>query len=352
MRKGERGQVLVMAALMMPVLLGMLALVLDVGNAYAQRRFMQNAADAASLAGARYMALNRSTATDAGVRAALTPMLTSNGNGTLAAATGPDNGAWYINLAGGTVGPVGTGGVPSGAAGVRVNATKTFPTFFARLLGYENLTVKAVGEAIYGTAGRIYLDWTKTGVMVMPLAFDIDAYRNSFDPARCGASFGTEFHYSLYIDTPTDCALGTHDTHFSFTTLNIGNNCANSTTVTVLETLLNNPGALGNTYIEPGVTPIQVCHGARATTWDQIPSNRPFLVPVISHPAAVGCDPSCWTPVINFVYMEKRTMGGNGINTYLVGRWVDPRTQPPLRGTGVSTTSRSVEGPVSYSLSR
>jgi Flp pilus assembly protein TadG len=352
MRRGERGQVLIMVALMMPVLLGMLGLVIDVGNAYAQRRFMQNAADASSLAAARYMALSRSSATDGGVMAALTPLLASNGGGTLAAPTGPNNGAWYINLSGGTVGPVGTGGLPSGAAGVRVNATKTVPTYFARVLGFPTITVRAAGEAIYGTAGRVYLDWTRTGTMVMPLAFDIDAYRAAFDPARCGSSFGTTFHFSLYVDTPTDCALGTHDTHFSFSTLNIGSNCSNSTTKTVLDTLLDNPASLGNTYIEPGVTPIQVCHGARATTWDQIPNNRPFLVPIISHPAAVSCDPSCWTPVINFVYMEKRSMGGSGINTYLVGHWVDPRTQPPLRGTGVSTTSRTVEGPISFSLSR
>src|SRR5438552_672003 len=83
-------------------------------------------------------------------------------------------------------------------------------------VGNDQVTVKAVGEAIYGTSARVYLDWTKTGVMVMPLAFDVEGYQNAFNPAKCGASFGSSFNYSLYIETPTDCALGSPDTHFSF----------------------------------------------------------------------------------------------------------------------------------------
>src|SRR5688572_17177565 len=110
--RGERGQVLVMGALMMTALLGFLALVLDVGNAYAQRRFMQNAADAASIAGARYMAINRAAPSDPGTRGAVDALLPSNGGATLAPATGPGDGAWYVQLDGSTVGPVnGTGNV-------------------------------------------------------------------------------------------------------------------------------------------------------------------------------------------------------------------------------------------------
>ena len=49
------------------VLIGFLALAVDMGNAYVERRRMQNAADAAALAGAREMCLGQSEAT---VRAA------------------------------------------------------------------------------------------------------------------------------------------------------------------------------------------------------------------------------------------------------------------------------------------
>ena len=48
----ENGQSLIIIALIMLALLAMLALVLDGGNTYFQRRNAQNAADAAALAGA------------------------------------------------------------------------------------------------------------------------------------------------------------------------------------------------------------------------------------------------------------------------------------------------------------
>jgi hypothetical protein len=54
----ERGQSLVVVALMLVALVGFLGLVIDGGNLYAQRRFVQNAADAGALAGARAMALH------------------------------------------------------------------------------------------------------------------------------------------------------------------------------------------------------------------------------------------------------------------------------------------------------
>lgn len=50
--RNEDGQVLVMFALMMTVLMGFAALVIDVGGAYVARGGLQNAADAAALAGA------------------------------------------------------------------------------------------------------------------------------------------------------------------------------------------------------------------------------------------------------------------------------------------------------------
>ena len=56
MRK-ENGQTLVHVALMMVVLLGFLALAIDVGLLYFERRRMQNAADAGALAGAREICL-------------------------------------------------------------------------------------------------------------------------------------------------------------------------------------------------------------------------------------------------------------------------------------------------------
>ncbi|MGE5481698.1 MAG: Tad domain-containing protein [Bacteroidota bacterium] len=52
----EGGQALVLYALMLFVLIGMAALVVDVGRAYAERRFMQNGTDAGALAAAGHLA--------------------------------------------------------------------------------------------------------------------------------------------------------------------------------------------------------------------------------------------------------------------------------------------------------
>ena len=51
-RRGERGAVLVFAALVLTALLGFAALVVDIANATQVRRQSQNTADAAALAGA------------------------------------------------------------------------------------------------------------------------------------------------------------------------------------------------------------------------------------------------------------------------------------------------------------
>src|ERR1051325_10470514 len=54
--RAERGQILLMTTLCLMALIGLLALVVDIGWAYFQRKAAQKAADAASLAGA-YQAL-------------------------------------------------------------------------------------------------------------------------------------------------------------------------------------------------------------------------------------------------------------------------------------------------------
>ncbi len=59
-RRRQKGQTLVVVAVLLVVLIGFLGLVIDGGNVYAQRRQMQNAADAAALAGARALALDES----------------------------------------------------------------------------------------------------------------------------------------------------------------------------------------------------------------------------------------------------------------------------------------------------
>jgi len=128
-RKGGPGQTLVLFALLLVGLLAVTGLVLDGGNLYLQRRAMQNAADAAALAGARVLALN-GTAEQA--RSAALEY------------------AVQRNLANSCV-------ITVTSSSVTVTAYKTMPITFARVIGLAELTISAQATAgfspVRATAG-------------------------------------------------------------------------------------------------------------------------------------------------------------------------------------------------------
>src|SRR5450759_28676 len=79
----QRGQTLVVFALMLPVLLMMAGLVVDVGYGFGQQRTAQNASDFSALAGARvlgefYTGRPAGAGTDANVNAAVNAVLDAN----------------------------------------------------------------------------------------------------------------------------------------------------------------------------------------------------------------------------------------------------------------------------------
>ena len=130
----ERGAILITVALVLVTLLLFLALAIDVGVGYAERRKMQNAADAGSLAGAWVLA---ASGTDAQVRTAVNEYtIVQNEAGSFVAKY----------LIGQTVGPaVGGGSIPSDATGVQVTAIGSAPTFIAGMIGINQMTASALG---------------------------------------------------------------------------------------------------------------------------------------------------------------------------------------------------------------
>ena len=115
----ERGQSLVIVALVLIALIGMLALAFDGGNAFFQRRIAQNAADAGALAGARELCVTGipSLAIDRALEYAI------DRNGALAA-----DASIEYNL-------------------VTVNSFITFPTTFGNALGRSEMTAPATAIA-------------------------------------------------------------------------------------------------------------------------------------------------------------------------------------------------------------
>jgi len=160
---GQDGQALIQVALMALVLLLCLALAVDVGNLYAERRKMQNAADAGALAGARAMCLGYH---DQVVSQAYLYAVTENG-------ADPD--MTVITVAGNRV---------------TVVAAEPVDTYFLVLIGLSTIDVSAEAEAACGAATSACGMW--------PLAFDADRY----DDMDCGEGWGDEFY--VWVDDNWD----------------------------------------------------------------------------------------------------------------------------------------------------
>jgi len=124
-RRNRNGQVLVLVALSLLVLLGIVALAVDGGHLYAERRKMQNAADAGALAGARVLCYeaDQTPPYDDVVDEAKKYAVDHNG-------------------------AEGAQVTVSGSLTVTVVATETATTFFARVIGFPTADVAARASAM------------------------------------------------------------------------------------------------------------------------------------------------------------------------------------------------------------
>ena len=121
----EKGQALPLTVLFLFVLLGIVSLVVDGGMAYSYRRYMQNAADAAVLAGGAVMA--KGITNDAQIVSAATYYAQANKANSIT--------IQYVNAAGNVLGQGGTGVVPAGAQGLKIVAHYQYTPGFAGVLG-------------------------------------------------------------------------------------------------------------------------------------------------------------------------------------------------------------------------
>ena len=153
-----RGQVLVMFALTVTVLVLVAGLVIDAGFGFGQRRAAQNASDLAAMAGARVLTAwvqgDTTNGTDANVVASINKTVADNGG--LPIQYGAPTGPQYVTIGGAVLGYVGTGAIPGPscqsddtrcAAGVIVNSDRSWQPFFARLIGINTWSTTATATA-------------------------------------------------------------------------------------------------------------------------------------------------------------------------------------------------------------
>ena len=151
------GQMVVMFALVLSVIILGVGLVIDGGNALVQRRGSQNASDFAALAGARVIAEfidhDTTNGTDANVQTAMNNAIATNYG--VALTYGAPNGPRYIDANGGLLGYVGTGAIPSTAVGVKVFSQRTWKPFFLGIIGVNtwSATTEATAKGGYSLAG-------------------------------------------------------------------------------------------------------------------------------------------------------------------------------------------------------
>lgn len=148
-RPPERGQMLVIFALVLIVMIAMTGLVIDGGDTFAQRRDMQNAADSAAMAGA-YSYVNTSSsgsAIAAGQANAAVNGYTNDTNGVSVTITVTDSG-------------------PNGTT-VKADVTGPHRNYFSGIFGMPTWTVSTTATALGGEAN---------GAMgAMPLIFNTKA---------------------------------------------------------------------------------------------------------------------------------------------------------------------------------
>jgi hypothetical protein len=148
----EEGQVLVQTTMMLMGLLAFIAIAIDAGNIYAERRRMQNAADAAALAGA--YELCRLSSVDM-ARGKARDYLTRNGVQVI----GPLDVVVDDNV-------------------VRVTARKTADAFLADLAGFPTFDVSAGASAACGVA--------KSACGIWPVTFELAFWEENL---ACGEKF-------------------------------------------------------------------------------------------------------------------------------------------------------------------
>jgi len=140
-RSGERGQAIVLAAVLMTVVLGLTALIIDAGFGYVTRRQQQNAADAASLAATRLIA--QGVQSGAAINAEVEKYVRLNkGDPTMFEAS-------YLNEDGSVNSRVSASGVvPASASGVKVVSKKNLTGFFSQFLGQGTFQTAARADVV------------------------------------------------------------------------------------------------------------------------------------------------------------------------------------------------------------
>lgn len=150
-RGRSRGQVVVMLAFAMVALIGMLGLATDLGYLFVERRTLQNAADAAALAGAQQLtkwdATNKKYTNSLSVLDSVQSVISGNEVGGKAPTIVSCN---YVDSHANALGECDSSAAaipPALASGVKVVVKETHSTFFIRIVGPKTASTSTTSTA-------------------------------------------------------------------------------------------------------------------------------------------------------------------------------------------------------------
>jgi len=155
-RRQSRGQMIVLFALTLSLILFVVGLVIDGGYGLAQRRAAQNASDFAAMGGARIVAeyidetvrgVAHSNGTDANVKSAIDNEVALNQGAPIDWSSSNAARPQYVDASGVLLGFVGDGSIPTTAVGVRVGTDRSWKPFFLGVFGIGQWSTQAQATA-------------------------------------------------------------------------------------------------------------------------------------------------------------------------------------------------------------
>ncbi|WP_226658798.1 pilus assembly protein TadG-related protein [Guptibacillus hwajinpoensis] len=179
----EKGNVAVMLALSLTVLLGVTAMVVDVGRLYHEKRILQNAMDAAALSGAQGLVTSEVSA------ASIAKDLASKNSF-----------------------PVSNSDLTITNKSIKVSRESTVPMTFARVFGIQEASVQAAAKAEIGLL--------KSAKRVTPIAIEYTAIPNETE-LKC-ENTGNHHGNCGYLDIDSNGASGLADKIINGTEIEVG----------------------------------------------------------------------------------------------------------------------------------
>jgi len=353
--KQQTGQSVLIIAFALVALVALLALVVDAGNAYVQRRQIQNAMDSGAQAGALAFAQGKNSDQ---INAAIVKFVSANG------VNPSDVLAYYVvqdasrnnlvardNTIASYLGETRTtinygGATPLPIVGVQVEGNKIFPTYFAGVVGVKQMPAGGASAA-YAAGGAC------TGSGLFPIAIDTRTFPIDVDTGVKTVRYEEDYPtqtYTLYQRT-SDAAVFGSSSNFGW----VAWRGATSLTDASVASDMNNTesGVSGKWTVSETLkadTRVTAGTNIQAALASRVSGSKPsvVVVPVYDQFAGSSSSGNANYRIIGFARLHIISYTFTATDKYIVAkfqRWVDPVAEGGCTNFGVGSVK--VRPPIS-----